>query len=77
MSEFIKKNQYFISSKDAKAIGKTGLYEKLDKSMVEFFNEICKAILNGDDEIYVIQWAISKLDDDEKKTVLENIEIPH
>ncbi len=70
MSEFIKKHQFLIASKDAKAIGKTGMIEKLDKSMVEFFNEICKAVLNGEDDIFAIQWAISKLDADEKKEVV-------
>lgn len=65
MSEIIKKQQFFIASQDAKAIGKTGMYDKLDKSMVEFFNEICKAVLNGEDDIFAIQWAISKLDEEE------------
>ena len=76
MSEIIKKKQFFIASKDAKAIGKTGLYKSLDKSMVEFFEEICKAVLNGNDEVFAIQWAISKIDDttsEEIKNKCENI----
>ena len=67
MSEFINKHQFLIASNDARAIGKTGMYEKLDKTMVEFFNEICKAVLNGEDDIFAIQWAISKLDKEEKQ----------
>lgn len=73
MSEFIKKHQFLIASKDAKAIGKTGLYEKLDKTMVEFFSEICKAVLNGEDDIYAIQWAISKLDKEEQSEIRKNM----
>lgn len=69
MSEIIKKQQFFIASKDAKAIGKAGMYDKLDKSMVEFFNEICKAVLSGDEDIFAIQWAISKLDEGEKNSI--------
>jgi len=74
MSEFIKKHQFLIASKDAKAIGKKGVYEKLDKTMVDFFNEICKAVLNGEDDIFAIQWAISKLDEGEKNAVKEGRE---
>lgn len=77
MSEFISKKQFLIASKDAKAIGKKGLYEKLDKTMVEFFNEICKAVLNGEDDIFVIQWAISKLDEAEKKEIIIEKPITH
>jgi len=77
VSEFISKKQFLIASKDAKAIGKKGLYEKLDKTMVEFFNEICKAVLNGEDDIFVIQWAISKLDEAEKKEIIIEKPITH
>jgi hypothetical protein len=73
VSEFIDKKQFFISSKDAKAIGKTGLYKKLDGTVVEFFNAICKAVLNGEDDVFAIQWAISKLDDEEKKSIENDI----
>ena len=74
MSEFIKKHQFFLESKAAKAIGKTGLYEQLDKTVVEFFNEICKAVLNGDDDIFAVQWAISKLDEGERNAVIKGKE---
>ena len=77
MSEIIKKHQFLIESKSAKAIGKTGLYKNLDKSMVEFFEAICKEVLNGDEDIFAIQWAISKLTDVEKKVVENNIETVH
>jgi len=69
MSEIIKKHQFFISSKSAKAIGKSGMIKHLDKPMAEFFNAICKEVLNGDDEMFAIQWAISKLDDGEKNAI--------
>lgn len=78
MSEIIKKQQFFIASKDAKAIGKTGMYDKLDKSIVEFFNAICKEVLNGvDNDIFAIQWAISKLDEDEKNAIKKGCETGH
>lgn len=69
MSEIIKKNQFFIESKAAKAIGKSGMINHLDKLLAEFFNEICKATLNGEDEMFAIQWAISKLDKGEQDAV--------
>lgn len=77
MSEFVDKHQFLIKSIDAKAIGKKGLYDKLDKSMVEFFNAICKAVLNGDDDIYAIQWAISKLNNTEKLAIEVERAIKH
>jgi hypothetical protein len=75
VSEFIKKHQFLIACKNAKTIGKTGLYKHLDKDMVEFFNEICKAVLNGDDDVFAIQWAISRLDEEEKMVVENNLDV--
>ena len=69
MSEIIKKYQFFIKSTDAKAIGKAGMLNHLDKPIADFFNEICKAVLNGDDEMFAIQWAISKLDKGEQNAI--------
>lgn len=69
MSEIIKKQQFFIASKDAKAIGKAGMLNHLDKPMAEFFHAICKEVLNGDSEMFAIQWAISKLDEGEKNAI--------
>ena len=77
MSEFISKRQFFIQSKDAKAIGKEGLYKKIDKLMVEFFNEICKVVLNGDKDIFCIQYAISKLEEKEKEEVIKGMQVAH
>ena len=62
MSEIVSKKQFLLASKDAKAIGKAGMADKLDVEMVGFFNEIAKAVLNGDDDLFVVQWAVSKLD---------------
>jgi hypothetical protein len=78
MSEFVAKNQFFIATKDAKAIGKTGLYEKLDKQVVEFFNAISKAVLNGESEdIFAVQWAVSKLDEGERDAIEKGRETRH
>jgi hypothetical protein len=77
VSEFISKRQFFIQSKDAKAIGKLGLYKNIEKLMVEFFNEICKAALNGDEDIFCIQYAISKLDEKEKEVVIKGTEVAY
>lgn len=71
MSEFVTRNQCIIESKKAKAIGKPGLREKTDELMKDFFNDICKTVLNADDEMFVIQWAIVKLDEGERNAVEE------
>ncbi len=69
MSEILKKHQFLIESNAAKAIGKAGMLNHLDKPIAEFFNAICKEVLNGDDEMFAIQWAISKLDKEEQNAV--------
>ena len=38
MSEIVSKKQFLLASKDAKAIGKAGMADKLDVEMVGFFN---------------------------------------
>lgn len=74
MSEFVKRNQCFIESKKAKAIGRIHLEEKTDEILVDFFNDICKAVLQADDEVFLIQWAISKLDEGERDAVTKGQE---
>lgn len=74
MAEIIKKEQFMIASKTAKAIGKSGMLNHLDKPIAEFFDAICKAVLNGDDEMFAIQWAISKLDEGEHDAVVKGKE---
>lgn len=69
MSEFVKRYQCFIESKNAKAIGKVGMRQKTDELLQDFFNDICYAVLNADDEIFLVQWAISKLDEGERDAV--------
>jgi transcription termination factor Rho len=74
MSEIVSKKQFLIATKDAKPIGKMGMANKLDIEMVGFFDEIAKAVLGGDDDIFVIQWAISKLDKETGDAVKERRE---
>ena len=62
MSDVIKKHQCVISSKDAKAIGKKNFGYATSDMLKEFFDSVCKAVLNGDDDHFVIQWAVIKLD---------------
>lgn len=69
MSEFVKKYQCFIESKQVKAVGKGGLRESTSGLMKEFFDDICKTVLNADDETFLVQWAIIKLDEDERNAV--------
>ena len=70
MSEFISTKQFFIATKDAKPAGKIGMADKLDVEMVKFFNVIAKAVLNGEkDDIFAVQWAVSKLDEGERDAV--------
>lgn len=66
MSEFVKKYQCIIESKQVKAVGKGGLRESTNKLMEEFFDDICKTVLNADDEAFVVQWAIIKLSEEER-----------
>lgn len=71
MSEFLKQSQVIIESKQAKAIGKAGLKIETDLLLKDLFDDICKAVLNADDEMFVIQWAIIKLDEGERNAVIE------
>lgn len=74
MSEFITKNQCVILSKQAKAVGKKGLEDKTHELLNDFFSDICKTVLNADDEMFVVQWAIIKLGQDERHS-FENMEM--
>ena len=71
MSEFIKKSQVIIESKKAKSIGKSGLKTETDLLLKDLFDDICKVVLNADDEMFVIQWAIIKLDEGERDAVTQ------
>ena len=75
MSDMISKKQFFIASKDAKPIGKSGMADILDVEMVKFFDEIAKAVLNGEiDDVFAIQWAVSKLDEGERDALTKGKE---
>ena len=74
MSEFVNQYQCFIKSKDAKSVGKTGMIEKTNDLMKDFLDDICKTVLNADDEVFLIQWAISKLNAKEAEEVKDAAE---
>ncbi len=67
MSEFVSKNQCYIESKKARAVGKKGMAADTSEILNDFFDAICKHVLSADDDVFVIQWAVIKLDDDERK----------
>ena len=70
MSDMISKKQFFIATKDAKPMGKAGMANVLDVEMVGFFDEIAKAVLQGDTgDIFAVQWAVSRLDEGERDAV--------
>ena len=69
MSEFIKKYQCIISSKEARAVGKTGLGLSTSDMIKEFFDDVCKAVLNAEDEVFLIQWAVIKLNEEERNAI--------
>lgn len=71
VSRFVVRNQCVIESKKAKAIGKPGLREKTDELLKDFFDDICKTVLNADDEMFVVQWAIVQLDEEERNAIQE------
>lgn len=71
MSEFLKQSQVIIESKQAKAIGKAGLKTETDLLLKDLLDDICKIVLNADDEMFVIQWAIIKLDEGERNAIKE------
>ncbi len=78
MSEFISKKQFFIKTKDAKPMGKSGMADRLDIEMVRFFEEIAKSVLQGDsDDIFVIQWAVSRLNEGERNAIEKGRETWH
>ena len=77
MSECVTRNQCVILSKQAKAIGKKGLEEKTHELLRDFFNDICKAVLNAEDEMFVIQWAIIQLDEGERDAFEKGSEAEH
>lgn len=66
MSECVKQYQCIIESKQVKAVGKGGLRDSTNKLMEEFFDDICKTVLNADDDTFVVQWAIIKLSEEER-----------
>lgn len=74
MTEVVIKKQFFISSKKAKSIGKMGMADILDKEMVALFNEIASAALNGEDDIFAVQWMISKLDKESSDAIKKECE---
>ena len=65
MSEFVKKYQCFIKSNESKAVGAKVLREKTDELLAYFLEDITKTVLNGEKETFLIQWAISRLDETE------------
>jgi hypothetical protein len=71
MSRFVVRNQCVIESKKAKAVGKPGLREKTDELLKDFFNDICKTVLNSDDDVFVVQWAIVQLDKEDRDAIIE------
>jgi hypothetical protein len=77
MSEFLKQSQVIIESKRAKAIGKVGLKTETDSLLKDLFNDICKVVLNADDEMFVIQWAIIKLDEGERNAIKQGESSTH
>ena len=74
MSEILSKEQFFLESNASKAIGKTGMGKNLEHELMKFFNAICKDVLNGDNDIFAIQWAVSKLDAEENEIVRKGME---
>lgn len=74
MSEIVSKEQFFLESNASKALGKMGVGKHLEHEFMNFFDAICKAVLNGDNEIFAIQWAVSRLDDEESAVVRSGME---
>ncbi len=71
MREIILQNQFYIESKSAKVIGKSGVEARTKELLTVFSNEICKTVLNADDEGFVVQWAIIKLSKEERDAAKE------
>ena len=72
MSDILTKKQFFIATKDAKPMGKCGMANVLDVEMVGFFDEIAKSVLQGDaEDIFAVQWAVSRLDEGERNAVIQ------
>jgi hypothetical protein len=78
VSEMLTKKQFFIATKDARPMGKAGMANVLDVEMVGFFDEIAKAVLQGDsDDIFAVQWAVSRLDEGERDAIEKGCETRH
>lgn len=61
----VKKYQYVISSKQAKAVGKQGLLKQTQEMFTDFYNDLAKEILNSEDDHFIVQLGIGKLDSKE------------
>ena len=69
MSEFIRQYQNIIKSTDAREAGFLATKNATGKMLNEFFEDITNAVMSKGDDVYLIQWAISKLDEGERDAI--------
>lgn len=65
MIEFIKQYEAKISSRAAQALGFEKTKDHTGELLAEFFKDIVDTVMKEGDEIYLIQWAICKLEKDD------------
>jgi hypothetical protein len=71
MPKFIKQYQNIIHSNDAIKLGESEVEEATGKILAIYLNDIVETVMSTPDKAYLIQWAISELDDDEVKDAIK------
>lgn len=71
MPTFIKQYQNIIHSNDAIKLGESEVEEATSKILAIYLNDIVDTVLSVPDKSYLIQWAISELNDDEVKDAVK------
>lgn len=65
MAKFIKQFQSIIHSKDAHELGFDNTEVATGTMLNDFFVDIVATVMGDDNKTYLIQWAISELDEGE------------
>jgi hypothetical protein len=74
MPKFLNQYQSIINSKDARDMGFEAAKDATGRMLNDFFEEIVATIMNEGDKIYLVQWAISELSEDEQHAIKKGSE---
>ena len=71
MPTFIKQYQNIIHSNDAIKLGEAAVEDATGKMLAIYLNDIVDTVMKAPDKSYLIQWAISELNEDEVKNAIK------